>query len=281
MKEVLMSEVIANVATAIREDLASGDVTGQLLSAETQVRAQIITREPMMLCGRAWANCAFHNLSTSIRVTWHKSDGDRLDAGDILCDIEGPAIAILTAERTALNFLQSLSATATSTASYVTSIEAYDTQLLDTRKTLPGLRYAQKYAVSCGGGQNHRHGLYDAFLIKENHIAACGGIAKAVEGARALKLDVLIEVEVESLSELSEALAAKADVIMLDNFSLNELLEAVAMRGNEKSKLEASGNVSRETIADIAATGVDYISVGAITKNIAAIDLSLRVLESY
>lgn len=277
MKDIMMSQVMLDVAMALKEDVGSGDITALLLDEKTRAEACIITRESMTLCGLAWAEQAFTMLSSELRIQWHHREGKHLSAGDNLCSIEGPVRAILTAERTALNFLQTLSATATATSVFVKQLEPYATKLLDTRKTLPGLRYAQKYAVACGGGVNHRHGLYDAFLIKENHIAACGSIGKAIERAKQLQLHCCVEVEVENLTEYSQALDAGPDVIMLDNFSLIDMQEAVSMRGDSAVKLEGSGNVNLASIAQIAATGVDYVSVGGITKNIHAIDLSLRL----
>ena len=266
------------VKAALLEDIGAGDITAELIPSEKQCRAQVITREPTVICGVDWVNEVFKQVDEKIVVTWQVKDGDHVEPNTILFKVEGIARSILTAERTALNFLQLLSATATATSHYVEKIKHTQTKLLDTRKTLPLYRQAQKYAVKCGGGENHRMGLYDMFLIKENHIAACGSITKAIEKARSLHLNKKIEVEVENLTEYQEAINAKPDIIMLDNFSIEDIKTAVAQK-NKNIKLEISGNVCLETIAEYAALGVDYISVGAITKNVRAIDLSMRVIE--
>jgi nicotinate-nucleotide pyrophosphorylase (carboxylating) len=239
-----------------------------------------MTRDDAVLCGVAWVDEIFRRLDSRVTLSWQAADGDRLSAGQCFLTLDGPARSLLTGERPALNVLQTLSATATATRHYVDLLDGTGVRLLDTRKTLPNLRLAQKYAVTCGGGHNHRIGLWDAFLIKENHITACGGIEAAVGYARKLSRELNVEVEVENLDELDQALAAGADTIMLDNFSLDELREAVA-RGKGRATLEASGNVDDTTLRAIADTGVDCISSGALTKDIKAIDLSMRLVESY
>lgn len=269
----------AEVLRALQEDIGSGDVTAELLPEDMQVKAQIISREPILVCGRAWVDCVFQQLSKHIQIEWLVDDGDYVAEPSRLCNIQGPAREILTGERTALNFLQTLSATATITSKFVKQLAGTQTRLLDTRKTLPGLRYAQKYAVKCGGGVNHRLGLFDAFLIKENHIKACGSIAKAVQLAKTRHPDLLVEVEVESLEELHLVLDLAVDRIMLDNFSLSMLQQALEMRGELPVSLEFSGNVGLHNIAEIAKIGVDYISVGALTKSVQAIDLSLLIIN--
>lgn len=271
------SDIHLDVAKAMQEDIPSEDLTALLLEENMLIRAVIITREEMILCGQDWVNASFKYLDQDIKVSWAFGDGARVQNNQTLCTIEGNARAILSAERTALNFLQTLSATATLTRQYVDKIAHSTSQILDTRKTLPGLRMAQKYAVSCGGGVNHRLGLSDAILIKENHIKACGSIEKAVGVARELNKGNFIEVEVETLEEFDEAVAAEPDRIMLDNFALEQIRQAIVKRGQNAIKLEASGNVNLDTIAELAETGVDYISIGAITKNIKAIDLSMQI----
>lgn len=265
-----------SVALALQEDIHSGDITAELIPEGVVASATIRTREPMVLCGQAWVEESFHQLDPSISLEWSAEDGSEIPANQILVTIKGAARALLTAERTAMNFLQTLSATATVTRNHVRQIEGSGTEILDTRKTVPGLREAQKYAVTCGGGTNHRMGLYDAFLIKENHIAACGSIVAAVERARAVAPGRTVEVEVESLAELQQALNAGSDIIMLDNFSIEGMVEAVQLTDG-RAKLEVSGNVMLEQLPAIAATGVDYISVGALTKHVRAIDLSMRL----
>ncbi len=265
-----------SVALALQEDIHSGDITAELIPEGVVASATIRTREPMVLCGQAWVEESFHQLDPSISLEWSAEDGSEIPANQILVTIKGAARALLTAERTAMNFLQTLSATATVTRNHVRQIEGSGTEILDTRKTVPGLREAQKYAVTCGGGTNHRMGLYDAFLIKENHIAACGSIVAAVERARAVAPGRTVEVEVESLAELQQALNAGSDIIMLDNFSIEGMMEAVQLTDG-RAKLEVSGNVMLEQLPAIAATGVDYISVGALTKHVRAIDLSMRL----
>jgi nicotinate-nucleotide pyrophosphorylase (carboxylating) len=268
--------IARDVQRALDEDIGSGDVTADLLPADARARARVIAREAAVLCGSAWFDECFRQLDPDVRIEWLAADGDRTGAGAPLCRIEGHARALVSAERSALNFLQTLSATATATAAYVDAARGTRTAILDTRKTLPGLRFAQKYAVRCGGGVNHRIGLFDAVLIKENHIAATGSIHAAVARARELHPGVLVETEVENFAELREALAAGVDRIMLDEFELYELSQAVAEVGG-RVPLEVSGSVSLERVRAIAETGVDYISVGALTKHIRALDLSMRV----
>jgi nicotinate-nucleotide pyrophosphorylase (carboxylating) len=268
----------ATVAAALAEDIGSGDLTAALIDEDEIVGATIVAREPLVLAGHPWATEVFRQLDERVQADWYLEDGQNAEAGDVICKLVGPARALLSGERTALNFLQTLSATATTTASFVAAVKGTGARVLDTRKTLPGLRQAQKYAVRCGGGHNHRSGLYDAILIKENHIRSAGSITEALRRAQAAAADVLVEVEVETLDELREALDAGAERILLDNFSIADLREAVAINaayGYVGAELEASGNVSLETIREIAETGVDYISTGAVTKNIRAIDLSM------
>ena len=260
----------------LKEDIGAGDLTALIVPAETRATARVITREDMALCGQAWFDAVFATLDPSIRVDWQIPEGGIAEAGTSLCQLCGPARALLTGERTALNLLQTLSGTATLARAYARAVEGTSVTILDTRKTLPGLRKAQKYAVRCGGCQNHRMGLYDGILIKENHIMAAGSISAAVAEARALGANVPIEVEVENLDELRQALEAGADRVLLDNFTLDLMRQAVALNAG-RLKLEVSGNVSLETVRQIAETGVDYISVGALTKNVKAIDLSMRI----
>ncbi len=266
------------VAAAIAEDVGAGDLTAGLIDDDAVVGAQILAREPLVVCGAAWVDEVFRQIDETIIVDWYIGDGQRAEPDDVICKIVGAARAILSGERAALNFLQTLSGTATTTAVYVEAIAGTGAKVLDTRKTIPGLRLAQKYAVRCGGGENHRVGLFDAILIKENHVKTAGGIREALKRAGNAGEDVLVEIEVENHEELLEALDAGATRILLDNFSLDELRQAVTANqayGYLAAKLEASGNVSLETIGDIAATGVDYISCGALTKNINAVDLSM------
>jgi len=270
-------QIRANVLAALAEDVGDGDITAQLIPADNRSRGRVITREAGVLCGSAWVDAVFEEVNPDIQINWHKQDGDSLAAGDILFDFSGPARGLLTGERAALNFLQLLSGTATRCRRYAELVAGTGAKLLDTRKTIPGLRVAQKYAVTCGGCHNHRIGLFDAYLIKENHINACGGIAQAVATARSHAPDKPVEVEVENLEELELALQAGADRIMLDNFSLQNLREAVAIN-NARAELEASGNVTDKTLRPIAETGVDYISIGALTKDCKALDLSMRLL---
>ncbi|MEC5317387.1 carboxylating nicotinate-nucleotide diphosphorylase [Brenneria populi subsp. brevivirga] len=278
----IAQDIPVSVQLALREDLGgvadvSQDITARLLPDNTQAHARVITREAGIFCGRRWLEEVFAQLGGATSIVWNVADGDVIAPNQTLCEITGPAKQLLTGERTALNFLQTLSGVATEANRYVALLAGTRTRLLDTRKTLPGLRTALKYAVSCGGGDNHRLGLSDAFLIKENHIIAAGSIRQAVEKAFLLRDDVPIEVEVESLDELRQALDAGADIIMLDNFRLEKIREAVNIaRG--RALLEISGNVTIETLRDYAQTGVDYISVGALTKHVRALDLSMRFL---
>jgi nicotinate-nucleotide pyrophosphorylase (carboxylating) len=272
------ADLADQVSRALREDIGSGDVTAALIPASTQVHAQVLCREAALLCGAPWFDASFRQLDAAVQIQWHYAEGTAVPAGATLCDLGGPARAILTGERTALNFLQLLSATATITQRYVAALAGTHCRILDTRKTLPGLRSAQKYAVRCGGGENHRLGLYDMVLIKENHIAAAGSIGAAVSAARERSGALPVEVEVETLEQLRQALNAHAERVMLDNFELAGMASAVALnRAHPRpALLEASGGLTLERIAAIAATGVDFISVGSLTKNIDAIDLSMR-----
>ncbi len=272
-------EVVQQVAAALTEDVGSGDLTASLISANTRAKATVITREAAILCGTAWFDEVFRQLDSSINVRWHYKDGDSIAADVLLCEIDGSARAMLTGERTALNFLQILSGTATVTHQYAQAIAHTACKVLDTRKTLPGLRRAQKYAVLCGGGTIYRIGLFDAILIKENHITAAGSIAAVIQQSRAVAGKRMVEIEVESLDELQQALHPDIDRILLDNFTVNDLRKAVASRNaytQHRIALEASGSVGLENIRDIADTGVDFISVGALTKHVSAIDLSMR-----
>ncbi|MFJ5428659.1 carboxylating nicotinate-nucleotide diphosphorylase [Pectobacterium actinidiae] len=276
----IAQDIPASVQLALREDLggivdANQDITALLLPDNETASARIITREAGIFCGTRWLEEVFSQLGDTTTIVWHVTDGDAITPNQTLCDITGPAKQLLTGERTALNFLQTLSGVATEVSRYVAVLQGTRTRLLDTRKTLPGLRTALKYAVSCGGGDNHRLGLSDAFLIKENHIIAAGSIKNAVEKAQSLCSDVPVEVEVESLDELHQALEAGADIIMLDNFSLDNIREAVAVAQGH-ALLEISGNVTLDTLRGYAETGVDYISVGALTKHVQALDLSMR-----
>jgi nicotinate-nucleotide pyrophosphorylase (carboxylating) len=266
------------VARALAEDIGPGDVTAALIPADTQARATLITREEMILCGSPWLTETFRQIDARVVVDWRAQEGEQVKAGATLCELRGPARAILTGERSALNFLQTLSGTATLTRRYVQAVAGTNCRILDTRKTLPGLRLAQKYAVRCGGGHNHRMGLYDRVLIKENHILAAGSIAAAIQAARRLTPGIEVEVEVETLAEFSTALAEAPDYIMLDEFSIDDMRTAVKLRKESGSQalMEASGGVDLQTLGTIAATGVDFISVGALTKHLRAIDLSLR-----
>ena len=275
----LPADIAKQVEAALREDLGSGDVTAALVPAAQRVRGTVVTREPAVLCGRAWVDETFRQLDARVQLTWHAADGDRLAADQVIFAIAGPARPVLSGERTALNFLQLLSATATATRRYVDAVEGTACRILDTRKTIPGLRTAQKYAVRCGGAQNHRMGLYDQVLIKENHIAAAGSLTGAIEAARRNAAGVTVEVEVETPGELREALNARPDIIMLDEFTLEDMRAAVALNRAQGgvAKLEVSGSVSLEAVREIAETGVDFVSVGALTKHVRAIDLSMRL----
>ena len=268
----------ALVNQALNEDIGSGDITAELVGEDETLHARVITREPGVLCGRAFAETVFATVDASLLVNWHCTDGDMLAADDLLFEVSGRARSVLTAERTALNFLQLLSGTASYSRSLAVLVEDLPVRLLDTRKTIPGLRLAQKYAVTCGGCHNHRIGLFDAFLIKENHIAACGGIESAIAAAKATAPGKPIEIEVESLDELKVAISAGADRVMLDNFSLDAMREAVAIAAG-RSELEASGNVNEQTLRAIAETGVDFISIGALTKTVIPLDLSMRFVD--
>jgi nicotinate-nucleotide pyrophosphorylase (carboxylating) len=273
-------QIAAQVAAALLEDVGGGDVTARLVPAAQSAHGNVVTREEAVLCGRAWAVETFRQLDPGIRLKWHADDGERLRPGQIVFEMEGAARALLTGERTALNFLQLLSATATETRRYVDAVAGTGCTILDTRKTLPGLRLAQKYAVRCGGARNHRLGLYDMVLIKENHIATAGSVSAAIAAARNSAPDIRIEIEVESLAEFDEALAAAPDFVMLDDFTLADMRTAVARNRDQGTlaQLEASGGVNLQTVREIAETGVDFVSVGALTKNVRAIDLSLRVI---
>ncbi|WP_282281912.1 carboxylating nicotinate-nucleotide diphosphorylase [Pseudomonas sp. PS02302] len=273
-----LAQVITdNVAAALREDVGSGDLTAGLIPAQQHARARIITRDAAVVAGTAWVDEVFRVLDPAVEVRWQVADGERVVPEQVLFELAGPARALLTGERSALNFLQLLSGTATRCRHYADLVQDTAVRLLDTRKTLPGLRRAQKYAVTCGGCYNHRIGLFDAFLIKENHIAACGGIAQAVAAARQLAPGRPVEVEVESLQELEQALGAGADIVMLDELSLADMRTAVALTAG-RAKLEASGGVNQDTLLGIAETGVDYISIGTLTKDVKAVDLSMRIL---
>ncbi len=269
--------VTENVRAALAEDIGSGDLSAALIPVEAEARARVVSREAAVICGRPWVDEVFRQLDTRVEAEWLVQEGQRVEPEQVLLRLRGSARALLTGERTALNFLQSLSGTATEARRYADAVAGLAVKILDTRKTIPGLRQAQKYAVRCGGCHNHRHGLYDGVLIKENHILAAGSITAAVTGVRPFSQGRPVEVEVESLAELREALAAGADIIMLDNFSLARICEAVAINAG-RAKLEVSGNVSLEELRPLAKTGVDYISTGALTKHLRAVDLSLRFL---
>ncbi len=271
-------EDLGDALTTLDQPDASADITAQLIPADRLASARVITREAGIFCGQPWVDEVFTQLGGDVKVEWKVQDGEVLSPNQELFRLHGPARLLLTGERNALNFVQTLSGVATLTARYVAELEGTDCRLLDTRKTIPGLRTAQKYAVTCGGGKNHRIGLYDAYLIKENHILACGGIAAAIHEARHLNPGKPVEVEVESLAELEQALAANADIVMLDNFDVTMMREAVAINQG-RAKLEVSGNVTLDTLAEFAATGVDFISVGALTKHVRALDLSMRFIQ--
>lgn len=273
--DVLDGPLLHGVREALSEDIGSGDITAALIPRNEKARATVISREDAVLCGMAWFNAVFAELDTAIMVDWEARDGDAIRAGQTLCTVNGPAARILTGERTALNFLQSLSGTATLARSYAHAVRDLGVKVLDTRKTIPGLRHAQKYAVRVGGCHNHRMGLYDGILIKENHILSAGTIEHAVQTARRNSPAVPVEVEVENEIQIAEALAAGADILLLDNFSLEALRSAVRLTAG-RARLEASGGVTLENIRSIAQTGIDYISVGALTKHVHAVDLSMR-----
>lgn len=280
MNTQLHADIRTMVMQALREDIGDGDRTAGLIEESAMLGATVITREKMTLAGRPWFDAVFAQLDPLVEIDWRLDDGDVGGADTVVCELHGPARSLLTGERTALNFLQTLSATATVTADYVRAVQGTDCKILDTRKTLPGLRLAQKYAVRCGGGSNHRIGLFDAILVKENHIRSAGGIAAVIGTCRKQQPDLPIEIEVESITELREALAAGAERLLLDNFSLEMLEAAVAINraeGLPPAELEASGGYTQKYIPAVAKTGVDFISVGALTKNIQAIDFSMRL----
>lgn len=270
------AQIAVDVERAFAEDLGTGDATAGLLPSDAHAHATLICRDAAVIAGTPWFNACFRRLDPAVQIDWQACDGERVNAGAVICRLSGHARSMVTAERSALNFLQLLSATATVTAAYVAAVAGTAVRVLDTRKTIPGLRVAQKYAVRCGGGHNQRMGLYDAILIKENHIIAAGSIAAAVQAARQLHPNLLLEVEVENLDELAQALAAGVDRIMLDNFELAQMTEAVQYTAG-RVPLEVSGNVDLHTIGEFARTGVDFISVGALTKHVRAVDLSLRL----
>lgn len=274
--ERLRQARIENVAQSLREDIGDGDITAMLIPEDKAAKGRVITREAATIAGCAWVDEVFRQVDPTVALEWQVSDGDAVVADQVLFTLSGPARSLLSAERAALNWLQTLSGVATACSGYAARVAHTGVRLLDTRKTLPGLRLAQKYAVTCGGCYNHRTGLWDAFLIKENHIAACGSIAKAIAAARTIAPGKPVEVETENLDELDQALAAGADVIMLDEFSLADMRTAVATASG-KAKLEASGGINAETLVAIAETGVDYISIGALTKDVRAVDLSMRL----
>ncbi len=267
--------IVNQVANALDEDVGSGDISAELISAETRLETELLVREDAVLCGCPWVDEVFRQCDESIAVSWRARDGDVVEAGQIVAEIGGPARALLTGERSALNFLQTLSGTATTTRRFVDRIRHTDCRILDTRKTIPQLRHAQKYAVVCGGGSNHRLGLHDAYLVKENHLAAGGGIAATLAQARQLHPDRLLEVEVENMDQLAQAIEAGADRVLLDNFDL-DMLRAAVVDTAGRTELEASGNVDLDSLAAVAETGVDFISIGALTKHLRAIDFSLR-----
>ena len=275
----LASAIRQDVARALAEDIGTGDVTAQLIPAAQKAHARIITREAAVLSGAAWFEACYRQIESDVTIAWHARDGDRITRDQVLCEIDGPARSLLTAERCSLNFLQTLSAVATTTRAYVDAVAGTGALILDTRKTLPGLRLALKYAVRCGGGTNHRLGLFDGVLIKENHIAAAGGISPALDQARKLAPDIPTEIEVENIHQLREAIAAGAKLILLDNFDLAGLREAVKLNAG-RAALEASGGVNLDTVRAIAQTGVDRISIGSLTKDIRAVDLSMRFVPA-
>ena len=272
---LLEQSIQINIQQALHEDIGEGDITALLTPEEEQATATIISRESMILAGQPWVNALIQAYDPNVQITWLKNDGDRVEANEAFLKLAGSARSLLTVERPALNFVQTLSAVATKTAQYVQQLEGLHTKLLDTRKTLPGLRIAQKYAVAVGGGQNHRLGLFDAFLIKENHIMAAGGIAQAIAKAHSIAPGKAVEVEVETWDELNQALEAKADIVMLDNFSQQQMIDAVKHVAG-RCKLEASGNITIANLREVATTGVDYISMGVLTKDVTAVDLSMR-----
>ena len=272
---LLEQSIQINIQQALQEDIGDGDITALLTPEDEQATATIISREEMILAGQPWVNALIQAFDASVQVTWLKQDGDQVLANEAFLKLAGSARSLLTVERPALNFIQTLSAVATKTADYVKQLDGLNTKLLDTRKTIPGLRIAQKYAVTVGGGQNHRLGLFDAFLIKENHIMAAGGIAEAIAKAHQIAPGKPVEVEVETWDELNQALEAQADIVMLDNFSQQQMIDAVQYVAG-RCKLEASGNITIDNLRQVASTGVDYISMGVLTKDVKAIDLSMR-----
>lgn len=274
-QSLLEQSIQINIQQALQEDIGDGDITAMLTPEDEQATATIISREDMVLAGQPWVNALISAYDNTVQVTWLKQEGDRVAANEAFLKLAGSARSLLTVERPALNFIQTLSAVATKTAEYVQHLEGLNTKLLDTRKTLPGLRIAQKYAVTVGGGQNHRLGLFDAFLIKENHIMAAGGIAQAIAKAHQIAPGKPVEVEVETWDELNQALEAGADIVMLDNFSQQQMIDAVKHVAG-RCKLEASGNITIENLREVATTGVDYISMGVLTKDVKAVDLSMR-----
>ena len=274
-QQLLEQSIQLNIQQALQEDIGDGDITALLTPEDEQATATIISREDMILAGQPWVNALIAAFDPSVQITWLKNDGDLVLANDTIFKLAGSARSLLTVERPALNFVQTLSAVATKTAEYVKQLDGLNTKLLDTRKTLPGLRIAQKYAVAVGGGQNHRLGLFDAFLIKENHIMAAGGIAQAITKAHQIAPSKPVEVEVETWAELDQALEAKADIVMLDNFSQQQMIDAVKHVAG-RCKLEASGNITIANLREVASTGVDYISMGVLTKDVKAVDLSMR-----
>lgn len=275
----LRAQAEADARRALDEDVGSGDLTADLIPPQRRMEATVISREPAVLCGREWFDAVYRLLDTEVTIDWLVKDGDSVTTDQVICQLTGPARSVVTGERPALNFLQTLSGTATAARPYCEAVAGTGARILDTRKTLPGLRVAQKYATACGGCQNHRQGLFDAILIKENHIHAAGSIAAAVRAARQLHPSVTVEVETENLEEFREAIAVGADTIMLDNFSLEEMRAARTI-GGPGAVLEVSGNVDLDSVRAIAETGVDFISVGAMTKHLRAIDLSMRFLQS-
>jgi len=284
LKDILQEDIPTSVSAALKEDVGAGDITAALIPETAQGTARVITREPAILCGKDWVEESFQQVDSSVTLKWHVEEGQQVKPDQTLFEASGSLRSLLTAERCALNFLQLLSGTATTCAAYASKVQHTAVKILDTRKTIPGLRSAQKYAVTVGGCHNHRIGLYDAFLIKENHIAACGGIEAAINTARQQQPDKPVEVEVESFAELEEALKAGSDIIMLDNFTPDDMKKAVDINQqhkNGRAKLEASGGVDEKTLVSIAETGVDYISIGGLTKHCRAIDLSMRIIDSH
>ena len=274
-QQLLEQSIQLNIQQALQEDIGDGDITALLTPEDEQATATIISREDMILAGQPWVNALIAAFDSSVQITWLKNDGDLVFANETIFKLSGSARSLLTVERPALNFVQTLSAVASKTAEYVKQLDGLNTKLLDTRKTLPGLRIAQKYAVAVGGGQNHRLGLFDAFLIKENHIMAAGGIAQAIAKAHQIAPGKPVEVEVETWAELDQALEAQADIVMLDNFSQQQMIDAVKHVAG-RCKLEASGNITIANLREVASTGVDYISMGVLTKDVKAVDLSMR-----